>query len=243
MTEFSSPFIDAGIDPLLAEVPEAIEIGLSGPSAPDRPQLHGFIGAIFQRSHGARITAFYPNLIGFRIDGRLRAVVGFRDDRGGAFFSEQYLGQPAHELASQRLGETVERERLVEVGNLAIADPGQARWIISASTAFLAAAGYRWVMFTAIQPLANAFKRLGLKPMALAEADPACLPDRGASWGAYYRDAPQVYLGDIQAGCGKLHGHVARHPNLDRLLDSAHALGLNAHDTFPAGAALLEGRA
>jgi hypothetical protein len=221
----NSPFLVNGVDPLLAEVPGALSVEWAGPADLARAELHRFVGQVFRQAHGAEIAAFYPNLLAFRSQGRLSAVVGYRPGRGGVFFSENYLDRPAQDLAAARLGQPVAREEMVEVGNLAIADPGLARAVIAASTGFLAAAGYRWVLFTAIPPLANAFRRLGLRPMALATADPERLPDRGVAWGDYYQGAPKVYLGDIQAGDRKLRGHAPRHPNLERLLVATGALG------------------
>jgi hypothetical protein len=220
-----SPFIETNIDPIWADLPEAISLRHVGQAHLDRPRLHGFIRDVFRRTHGAEVSVFYPNLLEFDVSGRTTAVVGYRDGASAELFAEQYLDRPAHETSSARLGQTVVREEMVEVGNLAIADPGQARWVISAGTAFLAAAGYRWVLFTATRPLANAFGRLGLKPLPLADADPDRLPDRGASWGSYYATEPRVYLGDIQAGCRKLHGHGLRRRNLRRLLEAAQQLG------------------
>lgn len=225
MISQSSPFIETSIDPLLAELSEAIALQHVGPLHPSRPAIQDFIRAVFRQAHGAEVSVFYPNLLGFGVGGQTRAVVGYRDGASNRLFSEYYLDQPAHELAATRLGQPVARAAMVEVGNLAIANPGQARWVIAASTVFLAAAGYRWVLFTATQPLANAFSRLGLKPLALAAATPDRLPDRGTAWGTYYDGAPQVYLGDIHAGCQKLQSNGLRRPNLLKLLRSAQQLG------------------
>jgi hypothetical protein len=226
MTNRVSPFVETNIDPLLAELSSSVELHHAGSEHPLRPALQHFIRSIFWRAHRADVLSFYPNLVGFSIGDRLRAVVGYRDGCNNRLFSEQYLDLPAHALASNHLGLAVKREQMVEVGNLAILDAGQARWVIAASTSFLAGAGYRWVLFTATRPLANAFHRLGLKPLRLGEADPARLPDLGTSWGSYYRTDPAVYVGDIHAGLDKLHrARGAQGSNLVSLLKSAHALG------------------
>lgn len=223
MTQAS--FIEHGIDPLLADPSAAIVLHHIGLQHAARAETQDFIGRSFRLAHGAEVSTFHPELLRFEVDGRLGAALGYRDAGAHALFCEQYLDQPAEALAAAHLGETVARPEMVEVGNLAITDPGQARWVIAASTAFLAAAGYRWVLFTAIRPLANAFSRLGLKPLPLAVADPLRLPDRGAAWGSYYDAGPMVYLGDIHAGCRKLNGASQRRPNLQRLLHSARQLG------------------
>ena len=220
------PFVDADIAPLLPELPAPVEVTHVGPMHAECGEARAFIQQVFRRAHGAEVRTFYPDLLSFSAAGTRRAVFGYRDGLDLPMFSEQYLDRPAHELACERLGLAVRREEMVEVGNLALAAPGHARWLIAACTAFLAAAGYRWVLFTATRPLANAFARMGLKPLPLAEADASRLPDRGASWGGYYTAGPQVYLGDIHAGHGKLAGIATqRRPQLRALLQHLHELG------------------
>jgi hypothetical protein len=165
-------------------------------------------------------------------------VVGYRTGLAKDLFAEHYLDLPADQLISNRIGRCLARGNLVEVGNLALSDPGHARWVIAASTAFLAAAGYRWVLFTATRPLANAFRRLGLRPVHLAEADPARLPDGGAAWGTYYGQNPAVYAGDILAGAAKLEGACRPgQPHLQALLRTSRRLGLGVGVVTSAGGA------
>ncbi len=226
MIPTTSPFLEAGIDPLLPELQEPVQIYSATPLHAHRTQMQAFVQAIFHRTHGAEVTVFHPNLLGFNTDGGLRAVLGYRKGGMDRLFSEQYLDEPAHVQAARLLGQAVQRDRMVEVGNFALSDPGHARWVIAATTVYLAAAGYRWVLFTATRPLANAFRRLGLRPLPLAQADPARLPDGGAAWGGYYEAGPRVYLGDILAGLDKLQaGSWSRRPRLQALLRLAYELG------------------
>ncbi len=219
-------FVEAGIDPLLAELQESVDLLLTGPQHLLRPQMQAFVRTAFQQMHQAEVRSFHPELLGFDTPTGLRAVLGYRSGVESALFSEQYLDEPADRLAGRLLNQAVRREEMVEVGNFALSDPGHARWVIAATTAYLAAAGYRWVLFTATRPLANAFRRLGLRPLELAAADPSRLPDGGAAWGGYYEAGPKVYVGDILAGLDKLHaGNWSRRPHLASLLRSAQQLG------------------
>jgi len=226
MLHHPSLCVEEGVAPLLAELHESVELRHLRPGHGGHHALQAFIQRIFRRAHGAVVESFCPHLLGFHSEGDLRAVVGFRDGGSQALFPEHYLSESAEQLIAQQVGEAVARSQLVEVGNLALAHPGQARWLIASTTAFLAAAGYRWVLFTANGSLANAFRRLGLRPLPLAVADRNRLPDQGASWGSYYDAGPVVYAGDILAGCVKLQaGSWARRPRLRALLEAARHLG------------------
>ena len=168
---------------------------------PRRPALEAFVRAVFRRSYGADITAFSPELLGdLDAEGRLHAVLGLRPADTGKLFCETYLDRPAEQLIAEVTGHPVGRNDVVEVAHLAPESAGQARALIAALTAHLHARGTRWVVFTTVPRLRNAFRRMGLAPIALAPADPARLPEgEPARWGSYYAEHPVVYAGDVAA--------------------------------------------
>jgi hypothetical protein len=172
------------------------------PGDPRRGATEAFVSGVFLRSYGARVVQ-HPALmlVDFDRHGRMRAVAGIRPAAESALFSEIYLEQPVERLLAARFARGVARESIVEVAQLAPQHAGMARPLLAALTRHLAAGGYRWVVFTTVPRLRNAFHRLGLAPQALAPADPCRLPaaDRQA-WGTYYDHAPWVYAGDIVAG-------------------------------------------
>lgn len=225
------PCIVAGVQPLLTELHDAVDIRLHGPGDADRDPLEQFIQQTFRQAFGADIHSFYPQLAAFSCHGRLRAVAGYRSGANLSLFSEQYLDEPVETLMARHLDHSVERCRVVEVGNLALAGSGDARWVIAAMTLLLRAAGYRWVLFTAVKTVFNTFQRLGLRPVAIAIPDPARLTDTGDRWGSYYAADPRVYVGDIQSGYLKLSSHIAPGQHrLHALLQAAQHLGRH---TFP----------
>lgn len=218
----SNPCVVEGVEPLLTELQEPISLRVLATGDADRQTSERFVQQMFRRSYGADITSFYPTLLSFSVRDALVGVAGFRAAGGGSLFSEQYLDQPLERLISHFWNLSVDRNQIVEVGNLALASPGQARWVIAAVTVFLHSRGYRWVMFTAVTPLINAFRRLGLKPVVLAPADPARLAEDGQRWGSYYAAKPSVCVGDIEAGYRKLVSSApARQPMLQVLLEQA----------------------
>jgi len=172
------------------------------PDHADRAEIESFIRATFFDVYQARVNTFMPHLVRLRtIHNHLVAVVGYRDAAEHRLYLEKYLDKPVEDVLSARLGQPVRREDIVEVGNLADAAPGGARAAIIILTAFLYSAGYRWVVFTGVPKLRNAFGRLGLEPIELAPADPMHLtPQEREEWGGYYAGQPLVMGGDIRQG-------------------------------------------
>jgi hypothetical protein len=168
----------------------------------DRHDIESFIQQCFAAAHGATIRHFMPRLLSLCAKGGDRiAAFGLRDAAADPLFLERYLDQPIEDILKSRLGLSVNREEVIEVGNLSALYPGAARWLIVGVTAMLHDAGYRWVTFTGTTALRNGFHRLGLRPIELGSATLSHLmPHERADWGSYYDHSPKVYVGDIAHG-------------------------------------------
>lgn len=180
-----------------AGIPVCIDILDEGASG--RPMAQAFIHEQYARAYGADIRHFLPRLMCLRSEmGELRGALGFRRARGEQLFLEHYLDLPIERALHAATGQAVDRFSLVEVGNLAVASAGGARWLIAALTSYLKAAGYDWAVFTAVTALRNAFEKLGVRLAYLAPATLARLaePER-AQWGRYYDTRPQVVAANV----------------------------------------------
>lgn len=216
------PCILEDVRPLLAELQTPIGLQVVDGHHPRRTHVESFIRNVFRHSYAADLNHFHPTLLSFESHGGIRAAVGYRDGETQPLFSEQYLPIAADTLIAARVGQGILRGDLVEVGNLAITAGAEARWVIAAVTVYLYELGYRWVLFTAVRPLFNAFRRLGLNPIELAEAKAERLPGGGQHWGRYYDGHPMVCAGNIESGYRKLRQHLSdQRPALSRLLDQA----------------------
>lgn len=199
----------------------ALALTLMDPAHAQRGFAEAFVSAVFRRAYGARLGSFYPLLLGLSLDsGDYAAVAGIRPAGADALFSEHYLEQPVEMLLkSPRAG-------IAEIGNLAPASAGQARWLICTLSAFLMGAGFTHVVFTSVPKLRNAFSRMGLPLTRLADARRERLPaGQQAEWGSYYDCRPAVYAGDIVAGTPALLALMASDPDLQVLSERAHAAG------------------
>jgi hypothetical protein len=90
----------------------------------------------------------------------------------------------------------VARDQIIEVGNLVSTWKGSSLLLFIVIGEVMERLGYNYVMFTGTREVKALLARLRYSPIVLAEADPARLPDGGASWGSYYTNNPQVMFGD-----------------------------------------------
>jgi len=166
-----------------------------------RFELEQFVRDRFRTTWGAEVGELLPWLVGVR-DGsdRLTAVAGLRPAATGPLFLEHYLDRPVEEMIASHTGTPVAREQIIEVGNLAASHAGGGRDLIIALTAYLHQAQTAWVCFTGGPILHNAFCRLGLTPICLAEARPEALGAAAAQWGRYYDQHPHVFAGRVEEG-------------------------------------------
>lgn len=168
---------------------------------PGRGELEHFIHECFASMHQADVQHYLPELLALHDrHGRLIAAAGVRPAHTGPLFLERYLDEPLEVAVSRLAGSPLERDCLVEVGNLASLSAGSARIIIIVVTWLLAIRGLTWVAFTGAASLINSFQRLGLQPSVLAMADPGRLDGEQNQWGTYYAQRPQVFAGNIGYG-------------------------------------------
>ena len=181
---------------------------LHAPQHPDctlRSRLESFVHDCFADTYGANVRQFMPELLGLCQQGTLQAGVGIRGGASGPLFLEHYLDQPVCDAIRQHTDLPVNREQVVEVGNLAALAPGAGRLLIIALTHYLATSGYTWVVFTGTPMLLNSFQRLTLSPIDLGPADPLRLGEARLEWGSYYATRPRVMAGYIPEGFNQLH--------------------------------------
>jgi Thermostable hemolysin len=166
-----------------------------------RADTEAFIAQIYRARYGAELSRFLPHLLAFRnAAGGLQAAVGLRCGNEGPLFVEQYLDEPAEAAVAAATGRAVPRDQLIEVGNFGALSAGDARELILHLTQWLHLADFRWVLFAATRQLRNAFDRLHLATVELADASASRLTDDRSQWGRYYDAQPKLVFGDIAAG-------------------------------------------
>ncbi|MBT3411953.1 MAG: thermostable hemolysin [Gammaproteobacteria bacterium] len=164
----------------------------------DREDVQRYIAGIFQMSYGAQVTEFMPLLVSLREKGHLTSALGLRGASCGRLFCEQYLDEPVETHVQDNFGHQVQRERILEMGNLVASNPGHAALLYTLVGAAMYEAGRDYLLFTANRAVRLSLKRSGLASVPIASADRGRLEATDCDWGSYYNGDPKVMLGDVR---------------------------------------------
>ncbi len=166
-----------------------------------RLEAETFIRDRYAQSFAARIDTFMPRLFCLRgEDDSLLGAFGLRAAQGPLYL-ERYLATSVDQAIAMRASRDVRRALVVEVGHFCGIHAGTVRAMICMLTSQLYQEGFAWVVFTGTTHLRNAFSRMGLSPLDLGVASPACLThNERMAWGSYYEHAPHVLAGNIVDG-------------------------------------------
>ena len=164
----------------------------------ERAAVEAYISERFLHVHKASLRHFMPNLVSLQCGGNYSAAAGICPAMGHSLFAEVYLKEPAEIAIAEALKFPVERQHIVEIGNLVSSWRGSSMLLFVVLGELIERLGYRWLMFTATREVEHLLARMHYLPVVLADADPSLLPDAGASWGSYYRNQPRVMVGDIR---------------------------------------------
>lgn len=173
---------------------QSLTTSISEPDASDREELEHFIRSNFKRVHNAEVHHFMPKLMSLRdFNGKLLAVCGLRHANQSQLFLETYLDTPIDALLSQHHDVQVNREAILEVGNLAVAEPANIRSLLANISLYLHSTHSEWAVFTGISTLRNSLTKLNMTLHTLGEASINRIPEHERdSWGTYYNERPQV---------------------------------------------------
>jgi len=195
--------------PVLPAIPESMPAAkqpcLIDAQHPLRAQVEQFIAQRFLDMHGARISSFMPLLIALLSeDGKILAAVGIRGAASEALFLEHYLDTSVQQAISSNAGRAMfspDRDRIVEIGNLASIDRHASRKLFEVLAGLLQAENFEWAVFTGCSSLHRMFKTMGIETIGLGRALQSRLPVDQQTWGGYYEDNPQVVAGKVSRGC------------------------------------------
>lgn len=207
---------------------DIVDVELVAAADAERAGVERFIRVAFRRAYGAQIKYFMPYLLCMKQNASTLAALGINPARDGELFLESYLDNPIENVLATALNRPIDRERIVEVGNLASAKGGGARALIVALTAYFSGADYEWVVFTATPQVRNNFAKLGIDVIPLVDADKNRLGSEQNNWGSYYDQHPKVVVANIGHGIEQLLHSLEEQklfPGAAQLWQDAHLAG------------------
>ena len=164
------------------------------------PEVTQQITRRYQQAFDARLCSFMPAFMALMMDNEIKSLCGFRMAHNEPLFLEQYLDEQADVLLSHTFNTHIQRTQLIEFGQLASFTNGISPLHFLLMTETLVELGFEWCIFTATDPLHALMRRLGLRPLVIAEADPSRIPQAGTIWGTYYQHQPRILAGNLQQG-------------------------------------------
>lgn len=165
---------------------------------PGRCDAEDLIETVYAQKYGARISAHYPDLMSVRsARGDVIAAIGFRAAGEQPLFLERYLDLPIERALGDLGGLQAARSGIVEIGSLAARSAGASLLLFVTLAALLRYRGFTHAAATTTRALKRTIEAFDFRLATLGNADPARLPDGGASWGSYYAAQPVIVAGEI----------------------------------------------
>ena len=184
--------------------------------SPGRRRIENYLERAYGRVFDGRIGQHFPNLVGLQNRrGEVTAALGFRLAGQDKPYLERYLDEPVETAVGRALGEPVDRDRIVEVGNLAAHGQGASLVLFLAAANHLQQLGCSHAVATATRQLRRSFARVGFSTSLLGRAD-AARAGESAHWGTYYHRDPEVVAGSIAAAMPALIGMLGRGPSISK---------------------------
>ncbi len=171
-----------------------------------RVDAEQFIYQRFEKQHGAKVSHFLPFILSANsTNGLVSAALGFQPaSYSSHLFLEYYLDNDIQTTLSILTQTVVQRDDIVEIGNLASGRQRATQTLFLLLAELFYQAGYEWVVFTASPVVLQWLEKLSIETIAIRVADPAKLPDKGASWGSYYDDKPVVVASNTRQTIDRL---------------------------------------
>jgi len=176
---------------------KSIRFGVHSPASSQREELQEFIADRFATVHGARVSHFLPLFLSMSEQLATHGVVGLQPGFAGELFLEHYLQQPIEQAIATAVERPIDRDSVIEIGNLAVDSCGRGFMLFVVMTCVLELAGYQWMVFTATDEVEKLIRRLGFTPTYLGTANAEALGEAGKEWGQYYAHNPKVMVGRL----------------------------------------------
>ena len=162
-----------------------------------RRQTEALIHKQYSSVHNANISEFLPDLFTISDESTMLGAVGIRRFDEQTTLVEQYLDTPVEATIRRTMEVNPARSHLVEVGNLAAKTISDAIRLIAFLCHETKSRGFDYAIFTGIQSVRVALRRLHINYVEIQVAEPLKLDTDTTLWGRYYENDPKVMIVDV----------------------------------------------
>lgn len=204
----------------LGQIASRYQLRLIEPCEAGREDAQAFIHTAYRLAFNANLKTYYPSIVTLHNEAgvthpAILGAVGARSGLNQNLFLEQYLDASVQQMLTSMTGFAVQRERVVELGNLAVLRPALTYPFMSMLGSWLLEYQVEWLVFALTTKLRQLFLRAGLTLHELGQARESSLTNRDNDWGDYYQHDPRIVaveLAPAVARFGKFHIVQHRRP-------------------------------
>ncbi len=179
---------------ILARLPfiSRIKIDLDGNDSEQRALVEAYIYKKFSERYGANVQHFLPYLLVLRCNDNICAAVGIRAAESGPLYIEKYLRYPIEQEIGVHFKTAIQRNNIVEIGNLVMTWRGSSQLLFLLLTDLLSRINREWVVFTATKEVEHLLNKMNFTLIHIADAPGEKLGVETNQWGSYCQDKPRV---------------------------------------------------
>jgi hypothetical protein len=181
-----------------------MNIDLDSKDSEKRLLVEAYVHDKFNESYAANVQHFLPYFLTLKCNDNICSVVGFRLAESGPLYLEKYLQHPIEQEIGMRFNTAIQRESVIEIGNLVSTWRGSSQLLFILLTDLLMRINREWVVFTATKDVEHLLQKMHFTLIPLGEASKNMLGDEKDQWGSYYQDKPRLILGHIPSAMSRL---------------------------------------
>lgn len=195
-----------------------IDVNLDNRDSLRREIIEKYIHSKFNECYKADIKHYLPYILSIECNNGLCATVGLNAAEKELLYLEKYLPGPIEKEIARHAKKTIDRNKIIEVGNLVSTWHGGSVIIFIIVAKLLSLIDRDWVVFTATDKVISIMEKLSFKPVFLANATEAAIDNDQEKWGSYYNNNPRVMFGYIPDAVSILKNNILLYSTLSIFL-------------------------
>ena len=213
---------------ILAHLPfiSGVNIDLINKKSQARPLVESYIHDKFYERYTANGQSYLPDILTLSCNDHLCAAVGIRVAESEPLYLEQYLRDPIEQEIGMRFKTEINRENIIEIGNLVSTWRGSSQLLFMLLTDLLARVNREWVVFTATREVEHLLGKMNFILIHLADASGDLLGKEKDQWGSYYEESPKVMFGHVPSAISILKQNTLMNSSLSLFSDQLEELTL-----------------